>query len=341
MNNWVRGAARALFLAGCLLCGAATAALGVESAAARADRSSAEPQIVVSLRAESTVRGPEICLGEIADIQGRNTVLMDRLRAISVARAPLPGLTRTLDVSYLKARLRLAQVDLALLVLDLPPVVSVTTASRQVAGSELVTAVRESILSARPEDAGRLSVQATGAPPMAVVVPTGNLELRVRTRPPTELIGTVSTTVEVWVDGVLARTVSVPVRVAVLSEVLVAARGIARTQSVAADDLRIEAREVSVGQEPLRELGAALGRQTTRAIAAGEIILASWIDNPPLVRRGDIVLLTAEGRGVRAYTRGEAREDGRAGQVIRVRSLSSTREVYGQVEGERAVRVPF
>jgi flagella basal body P-ring formation protein FlgA len=331
---------RALFLAGCALAASPTAALGRDGVV-RPDPSGAEPQLVVSLHAESTVRGPEIRLGDIADIQGKNVNLSERLRTISVARAPLPGLTRTLDVSYLKARLRMAQVDLALLVLDVPPVVSVTTASHQIAGSELVTAVREAILTARPEDAGRLSVHATGAPPMAVVVPAGNLELRVRTRPPAELNGTVSATVDAWVDGVLARSVGVPVRIALLSEVLVATRSISRAQPVAAEDVRIEAREVSAGQEPLRELGAVLGRQSTRAIAPGEIILASWIDNPPLVRRGDIVLLTAEGRGVRALARGEAREDGRAGQVIRVRSLTSNREVYGQVEGERAVRVPF
>jgi len=71
------------------------------------------------------------------------------------------------------------------------------------------------------------------------------------------------------------------------------------------------------------------------------LILASLMEQPPLVRRGDIVILTAEGRGLRAVTQGEAREEGRPGQVIRVRNLTSNREVYGQVDGERSVRIPF
>ena len=305
------------------------------------DRATADAPVIVSLRPASTVRGPEIRLGEIADIQGKDSGLTERLRTLEVARAPLPGLTRTLDVNYLKARLRHGQVDLAALVLDVPSVVTVTTDSQQVAGADMVAAVQDHILAARPEDASRLSVRPTGALPASLIVPAGTLEIKVRTRPPAELNGTVSATVEAWVDGVLTRSLSVSVRLGILSEVLVAARPIGRAQFIGADDVRVESREVAAGQEPLRAPGGAIGRHATRNIGAGEIILASLVNDPPLVRRGDIVLLTAEGRGVRAVAHGEAREDGKAGQVIRVRSLTSHQEVYGQVEAERAVRVAF
>jgi flagella basal body P-ring formation protein FlgA len=40
-------------------------------------------------------------------------------------------------------------------------------------------------------------------------------------------------------------------------------------------------------------------------------------------------------------TQGEAREEGKMGQVVRVQNLASGREVYGQVAAERIVRVPF
>jgi flagella basal body P-ring formation protein FlgA len=84
-----------------------------------------------------------------------------------------------------------------------------------------------------------------------------------------------------------------------------------------------------------------LGRRAIRALSPGEPILAGMVELPPLVRRGDIVLLTAEGRGLRAMTQGEAREEGKMGQVVRVQNLASGREVYGQVAAERIVRVPF
>jgi flagella basal body P-ring formation protein FlgA len=308
---------------------------------ARTDRVPPEAPLVVTLRPESKVRGPEIRLGEIAEVQGGDADMAERLRAVEVGRAPLPGLSRTLDPAYLKARLRLAGVDLASLVLDFPRIVSIATASQQVTGTVLLEAVREQLLATRPDEAESLSIQSSGATPGAVTLPAGSLELKVRTRPGAVLLGSISATVDAWVDGALVRSISVPVRVSQQAEVLVAARPIGRAVPIGPEDVRVERRELSTGQEALRDPGAVLGRQAVRNIVAGEPILAALVSQPPLVRRGDMVVLTAEARGIRAMTQGEAKEDGKAGQVVRVRNLTSNREIYGTVDGERSVRVAF
>jgi flagellar basal body P-ring formation protein FlgA len=307
----------------------------------RTDRVPPEAPLVVTLRPESTVRGPEIRLGEIAEVQGGDAEMAERLRAVEVGRAPLPGLSRTLDPAYLKARLRLAGVDLASLALEVPRIVSITTASQQVTGSVLLAAVQEQLLATRPDEADRLSIQSSGATLGAVTLPAGSLELKVRTRPGAALLGSISATVDAWVDGALARSISVPVRISQQAEVLVAARPIGRAVPISPEDVRVERRELTTGQETLRDPGAVLGRQAVRNIVAGEPILAALVSQPPLVRRGDLVVLTAEARGIRAVTQGEAKEDGKAGQVIRVRNLTSNREVYGMVDAERSVRVAF
>jgi flagella basal body P-ring formation protein FlgA len=210
-----------------------------------------------------------------------------------------------------------------------------------VGGEELVAAVREHVAAVRHLGAESLSVQPTGVLPPSVAVPDGRVELRVRTRPGAELAGTVSPTVDVWVDGVLARSVSVPVRIGILGDVLVAARALGRGHPLTPEDVRIERRDVTGPQDPLRELADIEGRITVRPIAQGESMLPSLLERPPLVRRGDIVLVTAEGRGLRVTAQGEAKQDGKSGDVIRVRNLTSNRDVIGQVDGERSVRVQF
>jgi flagella basal body P-ring formation protein FlgA len=318
---------------------AAGAAVPVERVE-RKDRLESGPRAVVSLRGESTVRGPEIRLGEVAEIQSPDPALVERLRAIEIGRAPLPGLSRVLDLPYLKTRLRFQHIDPATLVFDVPPAVSVTTVSQRVSGADLLAVVRQHILAARQTDAAELAIHPT-AVPADLILPAGALELRPRSRPEVEMRGTLSVGVEAWVDGVQVRAVSVPVRVAVLSEVLVAARPVGRHAVLTAEDVRLERREVLAGQEPARELAAVLNRRAVRSIVPGELLLATLVESPPLVRRGDVVLLAAEGRGLRALTQGEAKEDGKSGQVIRVRNLASGREVYGEVAGDRRVRVPF
>ena len=311
-------------------------------AAAATEKAAKASLPLVSVRSDSTVHGPEIRLGDIAEIRAEDPGTAERLGAIEVGRAPLPGLSRSLDQPYLKSRLRLAGVDLRQVVLEGPPIVSVSTASQPISAAELFGAVREAILAARSEDANRLAMQSTapsGAPPMAV--PTGRLELRVRPRLASEWSGSVSAAVEIWIDEALHRTVFVPVKITQVVEVLVAMRALPRGTPISTDDVRVERREVGSGQEPLRDLSGLAGRQAARSIAAGEVLMAASVEQPALVKRGDVVLIVVEGRGLRAVTHGEAKEDGKEGQLIRVRNLTSNREVYGQVDGPRSVRVLF
>lgn len=329
-----------ILAAGLVLSHGVAARLAHGATAAPGDGREGGTRAVVSLRAESTVRGAAIRLGDIAEVRSRDAVLAQRLRAVEVARAPLPGLARSLDLPYIVARLRHERIETESLLFDAPPTVSVTAESQRVGGADLVAAVRAHVLAARKADAEHLAVQATAAP-ADLVLPAGALQLRVGDRPLPDQSTSVSLPVEAWVDGVLVRTVSVPVRVTALFEVLVVARPVARHAPLMSEDVRLERREVLAGQEPLRQAAALAGRRAVRNLAPGELVLAGALELPPLVRRGDIVALTAEGRGLRAVTRAEAKEEGKAGQTIRVRNLVSGREVYGQVTGEGVVRVAF
>jgi flagella basal body P-ring formation protein FlgA len=317
---------------------AASAAAGTGAAAVGLPESA--ERILVSLRPESTIRGTGIRLGDVADIKGPDPVLVARLRAVEIGRAPLPGLSRALDLPYIKARLRLARVDPETFTWDVPAVISVVAASQRLTGSELVAAAREQVEALRAADAGSASIQPAVLPP-DLTLPDGALELKARVRPGTELSGTVPVTVEAWVDGTQVRALSVALKVVPLAEVLVAARLIPRATLLTPEDVRVDQRGLVAGIEPLREPAAVLGQRAMRTIFPGELILHTLLEFPPLVRRGDIVTLTVQGPGLMAVTQGEAREDGKAGQVIRVRNRSSGREVYGQVEGERSVRVSF
>lgn len=64
-------------------------------------------------------------------------------------------------------------------------------------------------------------------------------------------------------------------------------------------------------------------------------------DNPVLIKPRDVVTLTARVGGVRLVTRGEALQEGRAGDRVRVRNIDSKREVVGRVVERGVVEVDF
>jgi flagella basal body P-ring formation protein FlgA len=65
------------------------------------------------------------------------------------------------------------------------------------------------------------------------------------------------------------------------------------------------------------------------------------IETPPLVQRGDIVVMIAETGELKISTQGEARQRGGRGDRIKVMNLDSRKSVYGCVVDRNTVRVDF
>jgi flagella basal body P-ring formation protein FlgA len=71
----------------------------------------------------------------------------------------------------------------------------------------------------------------------------------------------------------------------------------------------------------------------------GDFIRLDRLENPPLVKRGEVVKLIASKGNLRIVTSGISREDGSADASVRVENLSSGRIVRGIVKGRSRVEV--
>ena len=176
--------------------------------------------------------------------------------------------------------------------------------------------------------------------PSAEVVPQGRLLLKAIARG--EVASVLPVTVEILVDGTPQRAVSLTLRIDRYQDVVVATRPLRRLAPIGAEDVKIERRLVSgLPAGPLARVEEAVGLLASREIKAGEALSSKLIQPPALVRRGEVVTLVVEGEGVIITALGQAKEEGQRGQIIRVMNLSSKKELYGRVEGERQVRIPF
>jgi len=134
----------------------------------------------------------------------------------------------------------------------------------------------------------------------------------------------------------------VTARVEIYTDVIAAAHHIGRHHEVQAKDVHWVSRSLSLlPHDILSEMKEVLGKRVTIVINRGEVLRAGIVEEPPLLRRGDRVMILVENRQIKITTVGEVREEGRRGDRIKLVNLSSRKEVSGRVLDEHTVRVDF
>lgn len=136
-------------------------------------------------------------------------------------------------------------------------------------------------------------------------------------------------------------TVSVAARVELFQQVVVATRDLRAGEVVDRSDVALEERSLTgLLGEPLRGEEEALGRRLRGSVKAGTILTRRFLEEVPLVRRGDLVRIVAAVGAVRVETEGRALESASLGESVLVRNAGSGKTVRGLVvaRGEVLVR---
>jgi flagella basal body P-ring formation protein FlgA len=316
-----------------------TSSLGAAHPTARAavgTRSNAGlPTAVVTFRSSAEVRGTGIRLADIALVEASDARLSTRLEAVEVGTAPLCGHTRTVSAEYAKIRIRQVGVDVNRLLFRGSDLVAVSRPEQRLAGAELVKAAQTAVESANPGATAEFTFA-----PRDLRVPVGTMALKTL---PVRLAGenSGSVTVQVTVDGQPAAAVPMSFRLLRRAPAVIAARDLPAGTVLTGDDLRVEDRPELPGRLVLSDASQAVGQQSTVPIKGGAILTASQLKPAILIKRGTRVRLVCKGPTFVATATGEAMQDGAAGQTIRVRNLSSLRELPALVRDGETAEVPY
>ncbi|HHM04694.1 MAG TPA: flagellar basal body P-ring formation protein FlgA [Gammaproteobacteria bacterium] len=148
------------------------------------------------------------------------------------------------------------------------------------------------------------------------------------------------TTVGVRCTGSKPWTVYVGATVTVRVHILTTTRPLARGEYLGPSDVTLTERELhTTTRAYLTNPADAVGKQTRRALPAGTLLTARQVKSPPLVRRGEKVLLLARAGALTVRMSGTALSDGARGDLIKVRNLTSRRVVQGEVSAAGVVTV--
>ena len=172
--------------------------------------------------------------------------------------------------------------------------------------------------------------------------PLGEIDLSVRSRNNRDVKGRVSLYADVLVDGVSCGRISISGYVDVYDKVVCATRSLTRGDILEAKDLNL--RRINVSKVPdnyLTVTNMAVGMRLKQNLGANGFFKTSMLEKPPLVSKGDNVVLVAKKGNMRIIATGVADQEGGLGDQIQVNNLTTNRTVLGRISGPKTVDVFF
>jgi flagella basal body P-ring formation protein FlgA len=82
-----------------------------------------------------------------------------------------------------------------------------------------------------------------------------------------------------------------------------------------------------------------IGKVLKRDMPAGSVITTHVLEDSFVVQRGDTVNIVAENKKLLIQAKGRTLERGKIGDIIRVKNLTSNREIVGKVTGSSTIKV--
>lgn len=289
------------------------------------------------LKEQAFVRGPEVHLGDIADIQGDQA---ETLASISLGSAPQPGESKRLLAALVESRLRRAGIAPGEVEVSGALQVEATTLSQDLTRHDLAASLREHILATMTWDPADTEIEIP-LPLEDLVIPEGDLAVEWRPSPGYRMVGTGSFQGVIAVDGREEQTILVKARVEPFTELVLAATDIPRGRVISPADLETE--RMAVSQVPpgaITDMTELVGLVAQRNIFPGQPITSRNVTSPTLIRRNQPVAFVTGGTGVQVSGRAIAVSDARAGDMVMLRAVNSKETFQGVVQANGVVLVP-
>ena len=291
---------------------------------------------------KAEINSNDIFLGRIAGISGDDQALVNRLKRVVIARAPLPGKSRHVKESHIRLRLKQEKIDLSQIRLVAPKGIEVIRGFVEVTKEDIKKVVSDFIYANIPWEKERTKIRGIRVRE-SVILPKGKITYSVEPLKNMDFKGSVPLPIHFKVDGNFQKRILVTADIEVSAEVVVTRRPLRRFRRITEDD--IEIREKNLAKLPsniILDYEEVLGKRAKRNIGANRVLRSDLIEFPPLVKRGDVVLLIAESSGLRITALGMVKQrEGRRGERVRIENLDSKKSLYGRVLDARTVKVDF
>lgn len=295
----------------------------------------------ITIQPHAIVKGDMIRLGDIAQFNPVNDSRVSQLSKKEILASPSPGSDSTINKDLLIYKINPYISEGKDILIKMPENLIVRRTAQYIDAGRIKEIFMGYIKDNSSWSEEQIQVEDINAPE-SIVFPEGKLEWNVQNRSNSDLTGNVTLIIDFRVDDKLVKKVNVSGKVSIARETIKAARKIARGQIITADDITLISEVSSHYRKDLViNKEDAIGKRTLGTIQADQAILFNMIENPPLVKKGDKVIIKAENAELRITVPGEALQDGQTGDQVDVLNLQSGKKLSATVRGSGLVEVIF
>lgn len=295
----------------------------------------------ISVYEKATVEKDEILLGKIAGIESEDHVLIRKLKRVVIGRSPLPGKSRYIGREYIKLRLKQNDIDLPGLALQIPDKIKISRSFVEISREEIKKIVSDYIHGKEFWDKNNtriINIQIGRLP----LLPRGRITYKVIPPKVMHGMGTIPMSILFFVDGESYKKVKATVKIQIFKEVVVTKKPLGRYRRITQDDVCMQKMDITnLSNDIITNYKDVLGKRARRNIWAKVVLRAEYIEFPPLVKRGDTVLIVAESENMKITALGEVRKAGRRGERVKVINLNSNKRIFARIIDENTVKVDF
>lgn len=293
----------------------------------------------IRVKNETVVSSDRLTLGNIAEIFSDDAVIAEKLRTISLGYSPNVGAVRELQRERILIAIASAGFSADEVRFESPQIIRIRRASQRVESNLMRAAVEDVVLN-RLKTVGAQAQLTRLDIPASVDVPMGEVEVRASVGTVKDLFTPFSVSVEILVDGRVAKRISAMAQTEATMPVLVAARDIQPNERISEKDVCVETRKLSKAvTNYYRDFSRLRGADSSRAIAKGEIITNDSVVAGIVVKLGDTVRIMYNSGKFQIAVTGEARASGRIGERIQVKNTQSGNFLQAVIIDEGLVQV--
>jgi flagella basal body P-ring formation protein FlgA len=297
--------------------------------------------ITMNFKTQVLVDREDIRLGDVATVQGAPKVWVDQIRQLKLKPAPPPGEVLILSGEEIATRIRRNNLSVYVSQLQIPGRIAVVREGRILETQEVLTLLENHFK--KIFDQGNRGVRVREIQGYdQTIIPPGEVSCDVKVFGQIRNGGSIPLAMILRVEQKEVKELRFRAQIEIEAEVVMARSYLPKHKIIEEKDVELVRKDVThLPQDVATRLDEVLGKRTTLSLNGQEIMRRSMVEPPPLVKKGDRVMLLIENDHFRITSLGEVKEEGRRGERVRLMNISSKKEVSGQVLDSHTVRVDF